>query len=42
MDKDGDGIPDDWESSGHATITLPNGKTQELDLTKDGPVSPDH
>jgi hypothetical protein len=42
LDKDGDGIPDVWETAGFTTITLPDGTKQKLDLTKDGPLSPDH
>jgi hypothetical protein len=42
VDKDNDGIPDAWETAGFVNITLPDGTVQKLDLTKDGPLSPDH
>jgi len=42
QDKDNDGIPDSWETTGFVNITLPDGTKQKLDLTKDGPLSPDH
>jgi hypothetical protein len=41
-DKDQDGIPDGWETNGFVSITMPDGKVQKLDLTKDGPISSDH
>jgi len=41
-DKDLDGIPDAWETAGYVNITMPDGSKQKLDLTRDGPLSPDH
>src|SRR5580700_10649392 len=41
-DKDGDGIPDDWETSGVDYTYSPDGSKHHLDLKNDYGASPQH